>query len=147
MNLDTFTPGKEISSFFNEDFDKLFSPFRPIRLWENETGPWPRVNVLESEGEYILRAEVPGMRDGDIQVEIHEGVLHLRHDARDKEEDAGVTYRIREFRPRNFHRKFRLGEQIDTEKVHAKLENGILTVTLSKKEAAKPRKIDIKVAA
>jgi len=146
MKLMTYNPNKSLQDFFNSDME----PFPPRNLMdffnpETVRAIHPRVNIVENENEFLLTAEVPGMVDDDIDVEIKDGVLSLRGHVKEEKETREDNYRIKEFRSQNFERSFRLGEQVDPEKVAAKLEKGILRVSLGKKEIAKPRKVAIKI--
>ncbi|NIS87435.1 MAG: Hsp20/alpha crystallin family protein [Nitrospinaceae bacterium] len=144
MNLVTYNPSKE--------FERLFDPEQWLnRAWEDvwptraeRRDVYPRVNIIEQEGEYVLMAEVPGMKENDIEAELNQGVLCIRSTQRPEEKMEG-TYYLQEFAPRSFERTFRLGEQVDPEKVSAHMEHGILYVRLAKRETAKPRKVEIKV--
>jgi HSP20 family protein len=146
MKLTTYNPKRNLQDFFNGDMEPFFPKnlmdfFDPETVWAIH----PRVNIVENENEFLLTAEVPGMVEKDIHVEIKEGVLSLRGDAKEEKETTEGNYRIQEFRSQSFERSFRLGDQVDPEKVVAKLEKGILRVSLGKKEIAKPKKVEIKI--
>lgn len=146
MKLMTYNPNKSLQDFFNGDMEPFFSR-NLIDFFNPETvrAIHPKVNIVENENEFLLTAEVPGMVDDDIDVEIKDGVLSLRGHVKEEKETQEDNYRIKEFRSQNFERSFRLGEQVDPEKVAAKLEKGILRVSLGKKEIAKPRKVAINI--
>ena len=146
MKLMAYNPNKTLQDFFNGDMEPFFSR-NLIDFFNPETvrAIHPKVNIVENDNEFLLTAEVPGMVDDDIDVEIKEGVLSLRGHVKEEKETQEDNYRIKEFRSRNFERSFRLGEQVDPEKVAAKLEKGILRVSLGKKEIAKPRKVAINI--
>lgn len=137
-------PVFEADSFFANPWSTLF--FNP----ESHTSG-PRINVAESTEGFVLQAEVPGWKQDEIDVEVHDGVLTLRgkqgmiENTKAKEPES--DYQIREFIRRNFERSFRLGEQVDTETISAKLENGILTIGLRKKEEVRPKRVKISVDA
>ena len=146
MKLATYNPNKKLQDFFNGDVDPFF-PRNLMDFFDPETvrAIHPKVNIVENENEFLLTAEVPGMVEKDIDVEIKDGVLSLRGHAKEEKETKEDNYRIREFRSQSFERSFRLGDQVDPEKVVAKLEKGILRVSLGKKEIAKPKKVAIKI--
>lgn len=146
MKLMTYNPNKSLQDFFNGDMEPFFSR-NLIDFFNPETvrAIHPKVNIVENENEFLLTAEVPGMVDDDIDVEIKDGVLSLRGHVKEEKETQEDNYRIKEFRSQNFERSFRLGEQVDPEKVAAKLEKGLLRVSLGKKEIAKPRKVAINI--
>ena len=146
MKLTTYNPNKNLQDFINGDMEPFF-PSNLMDFFNPETvrAVYPKVNIVENENEFLLTAEVPGMVDDDIDVEIKDGVLSLRGHVKEEKETKEDNYRIKEFRSQNFERSFRLGDQVDPEKVAAKLEKGILRVSLGKKEIAKPRKVAIKI--
>lgn len=140
MNLVTFNPEQALDSFF--DTDRFFG--FPRTHGEHPT-VLPKVNVIEKDDAFHLEAETPGMTQKDVSIEFHNGVLTLKGHREQSFESDKNDYRIREFYTQNFDRSFRLSDQIDSEKVVASMENGVLKVTLPKKEQAKPKKIEIKV--
>ena len=146
MKLTTYNPNKNLKDLFNGDLEPFF-PKNLMDFFDPETvrAVHPKVNIVENENEFLLTAEVPGMEEKDINVEINEGVLSLRGNAKQEKETKDENFRIREFRSQNFERSFRLGDQVDPEKVVAKLEKGVLRVSLGKKEIAKPKKVEIKI--
>jgi HSP20 family protein len=101
--------------------------------------PWtPAVDILETENELIVKA--------DLQVELENGTLSLKGQRKFESETKEKGYHRIERNYGNFARYFSLPDTVDPEKVHAEYKNGVLTVTLPKKEIAKPRtvKVDVK---
>lgn len=140
MNLVTFNPEQALDSFF--DTDRFFGfP----RTHEEQPTVLPKVNVIEKDDAFHLEAETPGMTQKDVSIEFHNGVLTLKGDREQSSQSDKNDYRIREFSKQSFARSFRLSDQIDSEKVVARMDQGILQVTLPKKEQAKPKKIEIEV--
>ena len=141
MNIVTYNPVSELEKFFNTD--KFFN-----RNWRDEF-PYakkeetPRVNITEHENEYFLVAEVPGMSEKDVNLEVHNDVLKLTGKKEATSDKEGEVYHIHEFHHDSFERSFKLGKEVDTDKVTAKLEDGVLKVTLPKKHEVKAKKIDI----
>jgi HSP20 family protein len=108
--------------------------------------PWtPAVDILETDSELVIKADLPQVDMQDIQVEIENGTLTLKGERKfDNEEKAQGYHRIeRSFGA--FARYFSLPETVDPEKVKAEYKNGVLTVSLAKKELAKPRSIKVEV--
>jgi HSP20 family protein len=141
MNLVTFNPEKELDSFFDTD-----SYFGFPRIQAEQSSVLPKVNIVEKEEAFYLYAETPGMTQNDVLVEFQDGILTLKGNQEQNSQSDISNYRIREFSQKSFARSFRLSDQVDSEKVVARMDQGILKVTLPKKEQAKPKKIDIKVA-
>ena len=140
MNLVTFNPEQALDSFF--DTDRFFG--FPRAHGEHPT-VLPKVNVIEKDDAFHLEAETPGMTQKDVSIEFHNGVLTLKGHREESSESDKNDYRIREFSKQSFARSFRLSDQIDSEKVVASMDQGVLKVTLPKKEQAKPKRIEIKV--
>jgi HSP20 family protein len=140
MNLVTLNPEQTLDSFF--DTDRFFGFPRanldhPIAL--------PKVNVVEKDEAFYLEAETPGMSDKDISVEFNAGVLILKGQWEQGSTSEKTVYNIHEFTRQSFERSFRISDQVDSETVSARMDQGILKVTLPKKEQVKPKKIKINV--
>ena len=103
----------------------------------------PKVNVIENENSFHLEAETPGMMEKDVTVEVHNGVLTIKGRKEDYSETKNENYHIREFRNQGFERNFKLSERVNTEKVSAKIENGVLEVDMPIHEQVKPHKIEV----
>ena len=103
---------------------------------------FPPVNAWEDESSLIVEAELPGLRLADLEISLTGDELTIAG-KRVTPEVANATYHRRERPPITFTRTIRLGLPIVPDQVGAKLENGILTVTLPKAEAAKARKIAV----
>jgi HSP20 family protein len=131
---------------FLGDFDRLFAGFlRPVAP-AAETGPagWrPTVDLRETEDAFVLDAELPGMTKDDIELTFEEGVFTLSGERKSEEAAEGKGYRHLERRFGSFSRSFTLPRDVAGDKVKAAFENGLLTVTVPKKEQAKPRTIKI----
>jgi HSP20 family protein len=102
----------------------------------------PAVDIWESDEELVLLADVPGVSNDDVEIDLHDDVLTI--DARVSPNDyEGLRPLYSEYNVGNYHRRFNLGETIDQSKISAALEEGVLKVTLPKREKAKPRKIKV----
>lgn len=140
MSLVTWHPDETLNRFF--DTDRFFN-VNPSR-WHRETEVLlPKVNVTETESSFHLEAEAPGMQDKDINIEVHNGVLTIKGHKENKSDKEKENYHIREFSSQSFERSFRLSDRVDTEKVSAHIENGILKVDLPKHEQVRPQKIEV----
>jgi HSP20 family protein len=129
------------------DTDRLYSHSRPWATFESQPGFSEdlNVNIIENEDNYTLTAEVPGMKEKDIDLEIIDGRMTLKGRVEESQEKEEESYRMREFSRRSFERSFRIGEGVDQDQVSAKLDNGVLTVVLPKKEEAKPKAVKIEI--
>jgi len=99
------------------------------------------VNVREDSDAVTIEAEFPGVAQDDAEVEVRDGNLILKGNRKTNGEDG--NYRVHERHNAGFYRSFALGEAIDSEKVDAKMSDGVLTVTLQKADRLKPRTINI----
>ena len=105
----------------------------------------PAFDVSEDETAITLEAELPGMTEKEITVQIDEGVLTVSGEKKFESEKNEKNFHRVERSYGSFHRSFTLPETVDAGKVQANAKNGVLTITLPKTEAAKPKLIDVKV--
>ena len=103
----------------------------------------PAVDIFETEKEITLLADMPGVKAGDLDIDLHESVLTLDGGVHPPEGGEEVDV-IREYRTGKYYRQFTLSQMIDQSKIHAELKDGVLRLRLPKVEAAKPRKIAVK---
>jgi HSP20 family protein len=125
------------------EFDRLLG-----RTDTNVSAGWcPVVDVRESEDGLVLHAELPGLKPQDVDVSVENGVLSISGQKRQETEEGNENseYHLVERRYGRFERRFTLPRTIEAEKVNAEFADGVLTVTLPKAEAAKPRRIEVKV--
>ena len=142
MSLVTFYPKQTLDPFFNFDSDRFFNIKRNRGQIDEEVN-LPKVNVTEDENFFHLEAETPGMKDKDINIEVHNGVLTIKGHKENKSDTEKENYHIREFSSQSFERSFKLSDRVDTEKVSAKIDNGVLKVDLPKHVQIKPKKIEV----
>ncbi|HEX4134088.1 MAG TPA: Hsp20/alpha crystallin family protein [Bryobacteraceae bacterium] len=133
-----------------------FDPFNGFRLFEDYGArlmseprgnrPWsPSVDIFESEDALTLKADLPDVKIEDIDVQVEHQTLTLRGQRKfTKDENVKGYHRI-ERSYGEFVRSFGVPSTVDTEKVQADYKNGVLTITLPKKEAAKPRQVKVAV--
>ena len=105
----------------------------------------PPVDIYETENEYVITADMPAVKKEDVNVILHEDKLEITGTVSAEEIDAD-NLKLREYALCNYHRSFTVGNNIDNGKISAKMENGVLTLNLPKKEEVKPKKIQINVA-
>jgi HSP20 family protein len=136
---------------FGQDFWR--SPFRALAdfepLWSSKLAASFAVDITENEKAYEITAELPGMDEKNIDVNVVNGGLTIKGEKKDEKEEKKNDYYVSERRYGSFQRYFRVPDGVDTDKIEANFKKGVLTVTLPKKaEAQKPaKKIDIKAAA
>ena len=106
-------------------------------------GVFPAINLSEDSENYYVRAELPGVKAGDLDIQATGNSLSIAGERKIQAESDGGRYHRRERDAGQFSRMVGLPGDIDTQKVDAKLDCGILTVTVPKAEAAKPRQISV----
>lgn len=104
----------------------------------------PTFEVKETADAFVVRADLPGVKDSDLDISVHNGVLSVSGLRQAEERKDGESYFLYERQYGSFSRSFSLPESADGDKVDASLESGVLTLTIGKKIEAKPRKIAIK---
>lgn len=144
-----WTPVRDLMTMRNE-MDRVMESFFNQTPAEQHSTSWGiALDVVETEAGYQVSASVPGLRSEDIDVTISDGVLTIKAETRtdweeESSEDHPYRFHLRERRFGSFARSLRLPNDVDYDNVSAHHENGVLTLTLPKSEAAKPRKIEIK---
>lgn len=128
-----------VSRFFDDDWNSLIDWTN--RNYSNTATTLPSVNVKENDDEYIVEMAAPGMKKDDFQIEVNNNVLTIKSEMENEyEEKDGDTYTRREFSYQSFQRSFNLNhEVVDDTKIKATYKDGILSVSLPKKEEAKPK--------
>jgi HSP20 family protein len=126
---------------------RLFEDAVTRLMSEPRTGrPWsPAVDILESEDALILKADLPDVKTEDIDVRVENQTLTLRGHRKFEKDDNAKGYHRIERSYGEFVRSFALPSIVDTEKVNADYKNGVLTITIPKREAAKPRQVKVSV--
>ncbi|HEX7808424.1 MAG TPA: Hsp20/alpha crystallin family protein [Thermoanaerobaculia bacterium] len=125
--------------------DRLFARMNPPE--EATLANWvPLSDIVETKDELVIKAELPGLDDKDIQVEIENGVLAIsgKREAETEVDEKGYHRVERSYG--SFYRAFTLPPNVEPEKIGAKFDKGLLEVHIPKKESAKPRtiKVDVK---
>ncbi len=135
---------------FFRNMDRLFDEFvRPTMTfdWEREDlgeRAWmPSVDIAETETEYQLLAELPGLTKTDVDITVENGVLTLKGERSFEEKKEGKNFHRIERAYGAFSRAFVLPTEVDGEHVKATFQDGLLSIVVPKAERAKPRKIEI----
>jgi len=127
-------------------FEEFFNDFPfPGSALEGK-GYWtPSVDIMEKEGNLILRAELPGLTEKQIDLKLEGNTLTLKGERKLENEDKKGTYHRVESFYGSFTRSFRLPDTVDSEHINAEYKNGVLTVTIPQKPEIKPREIPVTV--
>ena len=126
------------------------SPSRLSRMMEEAFGEArpslmaPKVDITESDDQYAVAAELPGVKKDDLTLEIQEGVLTIRGEKKEERDEKRDKGRRLERYYGAFSRSFSLPSDADADKVEASFKDGVLTVALPKKPEAKPAQVAIK---
>ncbi len=133
-----------VQSRINELFNETFG--QP-RAYSNATaGVWyPPVDILISRDAYLIRAELPGMKKEDFNLEVNDGTLTLSGERKFDEPATGVEYQRRERLAGKFSRSFYLPQTVKSDGIKATYRDGILEIHLPKADEAKPKQIEISV--
>ena len=140
---------------FRTEMDRLFDSFlggvpslTGLRQGFAEAQMTPTLDVKENEKEIVVKADLPGMDESDINLTIHNGVLSLRGEKKSEHTDQRENYHVMERSYGSFQRSIRLPETIDEDKAEARFDKGVLTITLPKRPemVGAQKKIEIKGA-
>lgn len=96
----------------------------------------PSIDVRESETEFAIEAELPGMEEKDVEVMLRDGVLTLQGEKKSEQQETKDNFHVTERSYGRFQRSFRVPDSVDQDKVEAHLENGVLRVKLAKRPDA-----------
>jgi len=105
----------------------------------------PDVDIFETAKDITILADMPGVKAGDLTIDLRENVLTLDGEVKTPEAENEVDI-FREYRTGKYYRQFNLSELIDQAKIDAELKDGVLRLTLPKVEAVTPRQISVKAA-
>ncbi len=142
-NLIRWEPVREMMTL-REAMDRLFDDAftRPISM--SAVSSMPAIDLYQTADEIVVKAALPGLKPDEVQISVTGDVLTLRGEFKQQEEKKEATWHIREQRYGSFERSIMLPTEVQTDKAKADFENGILTISLPKAEAVKPRTINIK---
>jgi HSP20 family protein len=129
---DPFAMARELLSW-----DPFFSG-RPVTAFA------PAFEVKETSDSFVLKADLPGVTESDIDISVHNNTLTVSGSRQAEERKEGESYALYERQFGSFSRSFALPEMADGERIEANLQHGVLTLTIGKKAEAKPRKIQLK---
>jgi HSP20 family protein len=148
MALIRWEPARELGTLQNE-MNRLFNTFfdaptgatgeAPLRRW------MPAMDLLETEQDFVLRADLPGLSESDVNIELEDNVLTLSGERKAEHEAHKEGYYRVERSWGSFSRSLTLPEGVDPDAVQASFDRGVLEVRIPKPEVRKPRKVSISV--
>jgi HSP20 family protein len=142
IRWDPFRDMVSLRERMNRAFDDVFAN----RGEDKDLTPstWaPAVDIYETENELVLSAEVPGIAEKDIEIRVEDNTLQLRGERKFEKETKEENYHRIERSYGSFYRAFTLPNSIDSEAIKAEHENGVLRVTMPKRQELKPRTVKI----
>ena len=143
LNRDEFlTPFDKI---FDQLIDKSFPNFKEETGVSFNQGAYPKVNVYEYDDKIGIVAEIPGLDKKNVTVDVEEDVLIISGDKHGFDSDGGKCI-TRELKQSAFTRSFNLGEYLDGKNVSAKFKDGMLSISIPKKEPEQPKKHSVKIS-
>ena len=128
------------------DFGRLFRDAFSSQLDETElsTRSWaPPVDIYETDNDIVLKAELPGVDSKDVEVRVEDNTLYLKGERKFEKEVKDQNYHRIERSYGSFARSFSLPSSISTDKVKAEFKDGLLTISMPKREEAKPKTVKI----
>ena len=139
---------------FLNPFDKIFDQLmlKQFPTFQEEVGvsfnqgAYPKVNVYEYDDKLGIVAEIPGLDKKNVTVDEEDGVLTISGDKHGFAESDGAKCITRELKQSSFKRSFNLGEHLDGDDVSAKFKDGMLSISIPKKEPEQPKKNFIKIS-
>lgn len=129
---------------FGDEMTRLFDEMRS--RWEGDRGMavWsPSMNVYEKDDQIVMEAELPGMKKEDINVSVQDNVLTVSGERKEEEEVKETDFYRHERRYGSFSRSISLPSTVDTKKINASYQGGVLKVTMPKAEEAKAKRIEV----
>jgi HSP20 family protein len=139
MMLARWDPFRDLSSV-EEEFDRLVGRAYSRSAWV------PALDVRETDDRFELTVDLPGIEPGDVTVNYEDGTLSISGKREFSKEESGETWHRVERGFGTFARQVRLPRTADAERIEASFDRGVLTVSVPKAEAAKPRTIEVKTS-
>lgn len=129
-----------IDRFFNEAMPAFGNEFG-VEFFGNNS--YPKVDVTDHQDKIVIVAEIPGLTKEDVSVDLEQRVLTISGGKREVKQDDDVRYIRKELKRSSFKRSFKLGDNMKVDGIEADFDNGLLNVTVPKREKDEPRKVKI----
>jgi HSP20 family protein len=144
-NLTRWDPFREVMSF-RSAIDRLIDErfFNPQADFEGQLSWSPLLDVAETGDEYLVKASLPGIEPGDLEITYTNNVLTIKGETQDEREVEEQRYHLRERRSGSFSRSISLPSTVDADHIQASYTAGVLTLHLPKLEEARPRRIQVR---
>lgn len=129
-----------IDRFFNEAMPAFGTEFG-VEFFGNNS--YPKVDVTDHPDKIVIEAEIPGLTKEDVSVDLEQRVLTISGGKRDTVVDENARYIRKELKRSSFKRSFKLGDNMKVKDIEADFNNGLLSITVPKREKDEPRKVKI----
>jgi HSP20 family protein len=140
MNLIKYRPFNNLLSW---DVDGILDSFFDDDFF-GSVGKYPKIDVREEDGKYILEADIPGLTEKDLDVRVDGNLLTLSSRKSEEKNEKKNGYIVQERRSSSFSRSFVLPKNVDRDKIEAHFKNGLLSMAIPKLPEAEPKKITVK---
>ena len=145
MTLVRWDPWREIEDMFDRYTRAVGQP-RTGSQDVVATGDWaPRVDISETDKEFVIKAEIPEVKKEDVKITVDNGVMTIHGERKQEKEEKGKKFHRVERCYGSFTRSFTLPDNVDETKIKASFKDGMLNLQIQKTEGAKPKAIEIKV--
>jgi HSP20 family protein len=146
MSIIKYDPFRELRGL-QDEMNRLFlTNYTRAEDRDLARGAWsPSVDIFENKDQLVIEAELPGMKPENVDVSIENNVLTIHGERKFEKKDEGDNFHRVERAYGTFTRSFTLPPTVSSENVNAAFDNGVLKLTLAKREETKPRRIEIKV--
>jgi HSP20 family protein len=144
MAMVRWEPVRELDSL-QSDMNRLFDRFFGSTSGNGPTQRrWiPAMDIAETDDSVVLRSDLPGVKEDDVQIEVKDGVLTVSGERRDEHEEKGEDFHRVERSFGRFSRSLSLPDGVDPDKVEANFDNGVLEVRIPKPEETQPTRVEI----
>ncbi len=148
MKITRWDPFRELQDM-QDRLNRLVGRF-PLRLAAEESDQFtdwaPAMDLEETDGEYLVRADLPAVKKADVKVSLEDGVLAIQGERQQEQDEKGRKFHRIERSYGKFVRRLAVPTDADPQKVTAEFKDGVLSVHLPKSPTAKPRSLDVKVS-
>ena len=139
-----YDPHSEMNRLFDEMFGGLNRRSGGQQRTQGVAEWAPAIDVVQEDGDLVVRAELPGVKLEDVEMTVHQGVLTISGKREEQREEEQGGYLVRECRSGSFRRSLQLPEGVDEDSIRARFENGVLEVTIQGGAAAQgPKRIEV----
>lgn len=145
MSLVRWDPWREMEEFVDR-YNRALGSGQESGQDVMRKGDWsPRVDIMETEDEFVIKAEIPEVNKEDVKVTVENGVLMLHGERKQEKEEKGKTFHRIERHYGTFNRSFTLPDTVDQENIKANFKDGMLSIHLQKSKEARPKAIDVNI--